>query len=130
MKILIALLLACSITACEKETYTPVEKAPCLNTPDWVGKFGFGNMSPDQYYHIVIKPNGELEVRDRYNNIINKGMWTLTSNRFKGTLPSTDYPGDYSISALFDGKERLSNGTWGLGEECTGAGTWYVSKKE
>jgi len=95
----------------------------------WVGKFGFGDETPDAYYSFKLKSDGTLDEMNSSNEKIGEGTWTLTGTIFKATHHYTS-GSTFKDEATYDAATKtFSNGTWGYTTNSTDGGKWFMKKQ-
>lgn len=113
-------------SACKKDS-----KAPAFTIEgSWVGKLGSGSNTPGSQFEINVKPGGVLERINGSGGISGIGTWQVNGDMFTGHYEFTNSNGSASVQATIDkSANKLVNGTWGSGNNTSGAGTWYASKQ-
>ena len=131
MKILktaiIALLLSTVFLACKKEsTTTTTESAPVEGM--FIGKYGFGNDSPDKNYSLNLKGNGIIqELGQSSGNPTGEGTWKMKGNNLTASYKMLYSPfSDYYIVAVFNPATGTLSGTWGYEAGGTDGGKFTV----
>ncbi|HLP36736.1 hypothetical protein [Lacibacter sp.] len=120
-------LLAVSVfSACKKDSNIPAFTIE----GSWVGKLGSGSNTPGSQFEINVKPGGVLERINGNGGISGIGTWQVNGDTFTGHYEFTNSNGSASVQATIDkAANKLVNGTWGSGNNTSGAGTWYASKE-
>jgi hypothetical protein len=108
----IALLFQTVFIACKKETAT-TPSAPVEGM--YLGKYGFGNETPDKNYTLQLKSNGIIqELGQSSGNPTGEGSWQLKGNNFTASYKMLFSPfSDYYIVAVLNPSTGTLSGTWG-----------------
>jgi hypothetical protein len=129
---LIATLFTLVFISCKKED-CPAPVAPTYPIEGlWIGKYGSGTNAPTSGYSMIVESGGNLTVAD--GNVISTstkatGTWTLTGNVFKATYTYANGGNTFSIQANWSNDGKLVSGTYGLGTNPSGSGTWFMDRK-
>ena len=127
-KFFIMMLIAtAALTACKKDSSSSSDKAI---EGKWVGKYGFDNEAPSEFYSFNIKPGGILEEIGQTGLKIGEGTWKLENNIFTGVTYSTlGSNSKYSVIAAYDQAKGKLLGDWGFDDSATDGGTWEMTKQ-
>lgn len=129
--IAVCLMTTTTLISCKKEEkIEPQQPAPVVKTIEgsWVGKYGQGNMEPDQFSAFNIKPNGVLEAKNENNEVTGIGTWKLEEGVFTGTFKNEGMPIKCSLAAKYNEEAGTLTGSWGFGDD-TGSGEFYLNKQ-
>ncbi len=126
--LLITLVLSSAFIACKKDKH---ESPPQTQLEGkWVGKFGFGNAAPSDFYSFNIKPGGILEELGETGLKTGVGTWKLEGNIFTGSTTSVLGTGSkYSVIGAFDQSKLKLDGNWGFDESVTNGGLWHMTRQ-
>lgn len=122
-----------TLVSCKKEkTVAPEQQVPLVKTTEgsWIGKYGSGNNTPDNYFAFNIKPGGVLEVKNEQGEITGNGTWELADeNLFQASYSYTQNQiVVYNITAKYNKEAGTLNGSWspsiGLG-----GGDFFLNKQ-
>lgn len=118
----LGLLLAFVFVACKKDNDPPAFAIEGF----WEGKLGSGNVTPNGYFGIKIKPGAVLERYNGSGSLSATGTWQLNGNNFTGTYTFTSGTVVNLTGTIDKGQNKLS-GTWeNNGDE---EGLWNAMKK-
>lgn len=121
------LIASATLMACKKSSDKP-SNASIEGT--WVGKYGFGNETPDVFYSFKVKAGGILEEYGESGLKIAEGTWTLENNVFMGTTHSLlGSNNEYSVIAAFDASKSKLDGNWGYDDSNTDGGLWFMTRQ-
>jgi hypothetical protein len=134
-KAFFTLMLALSIIGCKKDDCPAPPPTPAPTYPVegyWVGKYGSGTAAPTSGFSMVVEDGGRVTVADGASiTTATKapGTWTLTGNVFKATYTYSGGGNTFTIQATFNNAGKMESGTYGSGSNPTGAGTWFMDRK-
>jgi hypothetical protein len=116
---------AISFAACSKKKDDVAPPAPMEGT--WIGKWGFGNDAPTEYFSFIISGDGTMIVKEGSEETPNlgKGTWTLNENTFTAVYAYDIMPNaTNNIAAKLNDTQTEISGSWGDGE-----GTFIMTKQ-
>jgi len=124
---LFALLFTTAFIACKKDNdhaSAPVEGL-------FVGKYGFGNESPDTEYKLNVKPGGVFqEIGVNSGAPTGQGNWQFNGNTLTATYTMLFSPyNKYSVSATFNSSTGKLVGTWGYDNNPSDGGKIDMTKQ-
>jgi hypothetical protein len=131
----VALLLAVTtLVSCKKEDKAvpqQPEVPQVVKTIEgtWIGKYGNGNVDPDNFFAANIKKNGLLEIIDENNEVTGTGTWEVADGIFSAKYKYTgNLLTSFSLAAKYDEDAGTLTGSWGIGND-TGSGDFYWNKQ-
>jgi hypothetical protein len=125
---IVALLMSVAIFSCKKDSDN-VSSNPSIQG-DWVGKYGFGNETPDIYYRLNIKAGGVIEELNQAGSSKGSGTWSLNGTTFTAHYQwKAPMNTVYSVAATYNEATGKLSGTWGYDNSATDGGLWEQSKQ-
>ena len=126
---LIALVFATGFVACNKDSDEDVINAPVEGT--YVGKYGFGNDTPDLDFIFKVSPNGIFqEISATSGNVKGQGTWNVNGNTLTATYTMLFSPySKYSVSGTYDPATQKMTGTWGYDNNVSDGGKMDMAKQ-
>ena len=134
-----AILIASTFVACKKDdpiTPSGTSEKPLPVNPDksmkgtWVGKYGYGNDSPDTYYCFKMDDDGTLEEWNSLNTQSGVGTWSLSGTLYTASthfLPP--YNSIFLLSSTLDTATMRISGNWGYSPSTINGGKFYLVKQ-
>ncbi len=114
--------------ACKKDEAT--SKPPTSSIEGiWVGKYGYGNQTPDVYYSLNIKPGGVIQELKPSGESKGSGTWTLSGNTFKAKYKWIILgQSTFSLIATINPATGKLSGTWGFDDNPSDGGLFEMNK--
>lgn len=125
---LIALVFATGFVACNKDS-DDVAPSPVEGT--YVGKYGFGNDTPDLDFIFNVSPSGIFqEISATTGNVKGQGTWTVNGNTLSATYTMLFTPySKYSVTGTYDPATQKMTGTWGYDNNASDGGKMDMAKQ-
>jgi len=126
------LLLSTAFVACKKDndgiSSTPPNPSASPFTGKWIGKFGFNDETPNAFFSLNIKSNGEIQELNSSGVAKGKGTYTIEGSVLKGTYKMVFSPfNEYSVIATVNAAGKME-GSWGYDKNGTDGGKILLSK--
>lgn len=125
---ILALAIATGFVACNKDS-DDVTPSPVEGT--YVGKYGFGNDTPDLDFIFKVSPGGIFqEISASTGNVKGQGTWSVNGNTLTATYTMLFSPyNKYSVSGTYDPATQKMTGTWGYDNNVTDGGKMEMAKQ-
>lgn len=104
---LLALAVTAGIISCSKDND---EVKGFQIEGNWTGKIGTGNVVPNGFFGMKIKPGGFLERTNSQGDVTATGNWQLNGKTFHATYQFTSGT-DVEVNGTLDAQNKLS-GSW------------------
>lgn len=117
-----------SFVSCKKDSNNTTASSETF-TGKWTGKYGFGAETPNNFFSLNIKPDGEIQELNSSGVAKGKGNWTVQGKTLKGTYKMLFSPfNEYSVLVTVNTEGKMQ-GSWGYDSNGTDGGLLTLSKQ-
>lgn len=132
LRTMFALVMMTTVTmiSCKKAKEDLLLQAePVTIEGKWVGKTGTIITPPTAFFAAKISKAGFIEILDKNNAVIGKGLWKLDGAAFSAVYSYEGSVIKYNLAAKYDAANKKLTGSWGDGEVIADNGEFFLDKQ-
>ncbi|RYY66646.1 MAG: hypothetical protein EOO13_15515 [Chitinophagaceae bacterium] len=127
---ILSVMTAVIVFSCKKQKaedlYDPINSL----YQTYTGKQGAGVHKPGSFLKLKMEDHGSLFTMNAADQLNGSGSWSIKANRFSGNFRQGADFVKISLSGYQDPVTHKIEGTWGYGDNISGAGSFYLEKEE